>query len=126
MVGVMTPVADADQWMKTLDQVRDEFCDCPGHGLGDAEHSPDGCLGLRVKMAALAAQKQALWSAAATMELSISRVALEQSLPDCHAKRCAQNHPTVDEFTGIVAGRFRDELRTRSILLGDPGDADLL
>lgn len=44
-----------------LDAIRDEFCDCEGHGLRDDQHAPlpDGCHGLQVKAAIAARAKPA-------------------------------------------------------------------
>lgn len=38
----------ADRDVRTARFLRDEFCDCPGHGLADDQHSADGCRGLEV------------------------------------------------------------------------------
>lgn len=44
--GAVPTTSDRDALIAR--SLRDEFCDCDGHGLPDDQHAPDGCHGLEV------------------------------------------------------------------------------
>lgn len=109
-----------------LDVIRDQFCDCPGHGLADDQHSPEGCQGLKIKAACLEAQKQALHDAALHMNVAVSRGDMISVIPSCHKKGCQCGGGGGSEELVVVgvANAFRNALQRRAIFLGDDSTDD--